>query len=62
MNKLQDWYNGMAKGQRTFVWLVSAVLAFLGFIAFGYGAALGLVAFIPLILLIYCKLGRRESS
>lgn len=48
MQTVADWYEGMAKGQKIFVYAVSAGLVF----AFGFGL-------LPLAVLIYLELGVR---
>ena len=51
MKALNEWYEGMGKGQKVFVYLVSAALVFV----FGLGLA-------PLALLIYLELGLRDRA
>lgn len=51
MKALNDWYEGMGKGQKVFVYLVSAALV----LVFGIGL-------IPLALLIYLELGIRDRA
>jgi hypothetical protein len=49
MKALNEWYEGMGKGQKGFVYLVSVALVFV------FGIGLG-----PLALLIYLELGLRD--
>lgn len=51
MNALNEWYDGMTKGQRYFVWAVSAA----GVLVYGIGL-------IPLVLLIYLQLGAQARK
>ena len=46
MNSLQKWYDGMTKGQRVFLYLISIPLI----LVYGFGL-------LPLAILIYCHLG-----
>lgn len=48
MQRIEDWYRDMPKGQKAFVYLVSIALV----IAYGIGL-------LPLALLIYLELGER---
>lgn len=51
MKALNEWYEGMGKGQKGFVYLVSAALV----VVFGLGL-------VPLALLIYLELGLRDRA
>lgn len=51
MNALNEWYDGMTKAQRVFVYVVSV-----GLVAFY------LLGLIPLALLIYLQLGKEARA
>jgi len=61
MKKLQDWYDGMEKGQRTFIWIIALIFAFFGVPA-TIDYPIGLLMYIPLAILIYLKLGSRNHT
>lgn len=51
MQKIEDWYRNMPKGQKIFVYFVSIALVFV----FGIGL-------LPLAILIYLELGKRGGN
>jgi len=51
MQKIEDWYRDMPKGQKIFVYLVSIALVWV----FGVGL-------LPLAILIYLELGKRGGK